>query len=165
MPDRDPQQKLEIAVIDDEVDILANLRELFESEGYLVRCFSDPEIAFSELSRDPPDLLVTDIAMPGLGGLELLAALRNLVPDMPAVILSGYVDLGNVLKALRLGVTDVVEKPYNEDVLMETVALAASVGRSRRKITRILHDSSHEDARQVFSELQRAQKLLATRIF
>lgn len=152
-----------IAVVDDEVDVLDNLRDLLELEGYQVRCYSDPHLAFEEVSRDVPDLLLTDIAMSGMNGLELLSALRNIVPDLPVLVLSGCFDLDNLTKAIRLSATDVITKPYNHEELLEAVALAVSVGRCRNRIAHLLSDSKLPESQDVMSELRRAQKLLAAR--
>jgi DNA-binding NtrC family response regulator len=159
----DLKETLKIAVVDDEVDVLDNLKDLLELEGYQVRCYSDPLLAFEEVSRDVPDLLLTDIAMSGMDGLELLSAMRNIVPDLPVLVLSGYIDLNNLTKAIRLSATDVITKPYNNEELLEAVALAVSVGRCRKRIAQILGDSKLPESQDVMTELRRAQKLLAAR--
>ena len=158
--------KLEIAIVDDETAILENLTDLLQDEGiYVVRCFASPEEAFESLRDNPPDLLITDISMPNMGGLELISALRQIVPDLPAVVLSGYLDLANVTQALKLGVSDVIEKPYRDYELLEVAALGAAVGRARKRVTSLLKASREVEAKDALSELYRAQKLLLARVF
>jgi len=159
-------KRFRVAIVDDEIDILDNLKTLLEEEGlYETECFSEPSVAFESLKLNPPDVLITDISMPGMGGLELLGALRERVPDLPVIVVSGYLDLPNVTKALRLGATDVVEKPFREEKLLEILALAARVGQARRQVVDILRLTQTDDSNKVLSELQIAQKLLMTRVF
>jgi FixJ family two-component response regulator len=163
MDNFESKEKFKIAIVDDEPDVLENLKDLFESEGYKIQCYSDPVLAFEAVKQDLPDLLLTDISMPRMSGLELLSALRNIVPDLPVIVLSGHVDIPNLTRSLRLSATDVITKPYQSEVLLDAVALAVSVGRCRKRIAQILSDSKLPESQDVLSELRRAQRLLAAR--
>ena len=159
-------QKYSVAIVEDEVEILNILANLLEEEGaYTVTSFSDPREAYEKLKSNPPDVLLTDIAMPGMTGLELIAALREKIPDLPVVILSAYVDFKHVLKALRLGATDILEKPYKESRVLEVVAVAAELGRIRKKIIQLISATDEASSKEILSELVKTQALLSARSF
>lgn|GEM_PF-2638690 len=146
--------KFRIAVVDDELELLDNIICLLEeNKEYQVVGFTDPVEALRRLRDEAPDLLITDISMPNMGGLDLLASLRVNVPDLPAIVLSAYVDVDSCLKALRLGVMDVIEKPYKNEELLDSVALGARVGRARAKIARVLRDPNSNENAKILDEL------------
>lgn len=156
--------KYTLAVIDDETDILDNLVHLLESEGgYEVRAFTSAREAYEVLSKDAPDAVLTDISMPEMSGLELIAGLRENVPDLPVVILSAFVDFKHAVKALRLGATDILEKPYNEEELLDTMAIAASLGKTRKKIFDLIRQSQDESSSEIVNSLKKSQAIMSAR--
>jgi len=80
-----------IAVVDDEPALCAAYAAALEEAGYRVRTFPDGSSALGQLAVEPPHVLVTDVVMPGMSGLELAAGLRELYPSLPVLVVSGYV--------------------------------------------------------------------------
>jgi len=77
-----------------------------ECEGY-----GDPEKALEAFRKKPFPLLITDINMPGMSGLELLEKVREITPDCRVIMVTGFGEKENVLEAMRLGASDFLEKP------------------------------------------------------
>ncbi len=158
--------KYTVAIVEDELDILDNLSSLLEEEGiYKVQAFSDPRQAYEALRVDHPDVLLTDISMPGMTGLELIAALREHVPDLPVVILSAFVDFKHVIKALRLGATDILEKPYRENQVLEIIAVAAELGKARKNVLALISKTDSAQSKEIMDALIKVQSLMSTRVF
>lgn len=159
-------KKYRLAIVEDEKELLSNLCALLEDEGeYELMPFSDPKEALKALKENPPDALLTDISMPGMTGLELTASLREAIPDLPVVVLSAFVDFNHILKALRLGATDVLEKPYDQDQLLSVVAAAVTLGQARKKVYDLIRESGSEVTDEILQTLRKTQSLLASRAF
>jgi len=102
-----------ILVADDEVKICALLKKLLEREGYHVETVTDGASALKEMVRQRPHLLISDIQMPGMDGLELSRRARGLDPDLPVVLITGYASMETAVQALREGVSDYITKPFS----------------------------------------------------
>jgi len=102
-----------ILVADDEVKICSLLKKLLEREGYQVTTVNDGTSALKEMLRQKPDLLISDIQMPGMDGLELSRRARSLDADLPVVLITGYASMETAVQALREGVSDYITKPFS----------------------------------------------------
>lgn len=111
-----------ILVVDDDPAIRKMTRLVLEAEGYAVRAAGDGREALAEIAREPPDLVLSDVRMPELDGVALLAELRRRAPDLPVVLFSALHD--------RIDDPGVafLPKPFDIPHLLDTVhgALAAS---------------------------------------
>jgi response regulator RpfG family c-di-GMP phosphodiesterase len=102
-----------VYVVDDEPQICALLTRILQREGYAVRSFTSGRDALDAVAADPPDLIVTDLMMPGMTGLELVRSVRESRPSVGAVLTTGYASIDNVVDAMRSGVNDFVTKPFS----------------------------------------------------
>ena len=109
-----------IALVDDDKNILASVTMLLEQEGYQVRSFSDPAAALTALTAAPPDLAILDIKMPRMDGLELLRRLRQ-SQDMPVIFLTSKDEEIDELMGLNAGADDYIRKPFSQRLLLERV--------------------------------------------
>ncbi len=110
-----------ILLVDDEPDIVDVCRRILEAEGYQVKTAPSGNAALEQAKQQPFDLLVTDIKMPGMDGLELVRAVKEIAPYSPCVIMTGFSTMDTALKALKLGVDDYVIKPFAPEEL--TIAI------------------------------------------
>jgi len=101
-----------IALVDDDKNILASVSMLLEQEGYQVRTFSDPAAALTALTTAPPDLAVLDIKMPRMDGLELLRRLKQGTPDLPVIFLTSKDEEIDELMGLNAGADDHPRTPF-----------------------------------------------------
>ncbi len=110
--------KKSILVVDDETVSRTFLKHILSEAGYDVTEASDGIQAFEMIQRKVPDLLITDRAMPGLGGLELLKKLANKDFEIKSIVVSAYGEESFWSKAIALGAQDYLMKPFHaEDVL------------------------------------------------
>jgi len=114
---------LSVLVVDDDPVILRLLQVNFELEGIGVVLAVDGEEGLKLAQSDPPDLVISDIMMPKVNGLELLAALRS-SPDtasLPVILLSAKAQVADVQRGLELGADDYVTKPFDPLELIDRV--------------------------------------------
>jgi DNA-binding response OmpR family regulator len=114
---------LSVLVVDDDPVILRLLQVNFELEGIGVELAVDGEEGLQRVQADPPDLVISDIMMPKVNGLELLAALRS-SPDtaaLPVILLSAKAQVADVQRGLELGADDYITKPFDPLELIDRV--------------------------------------------
>jgi two-component system response regulator AtoC len=99
-------------VVDDDAETLALMHEIVAKEGFEVETAEDAETALRRLEQWQPELLITDIHMPGMDGLALLAAVREKEPDIPVVLLTAYGSLKTAVDAIKAGAFDYLSKPF-----------------------------------------------------
>ncbi len=102
-----------ILVVDDEEAIRTSLRSILEDEGYDVTVAVNGIEALKQYGTDPPDLMILDIWMPELDGLETLRRVKELVPTTQVMMMSGHGSIETAVKAVKLGAYDYIEKPLS----------------------------------------------------
>lgn len=107
--------ELRVLVADDNPELLGLLEELLEAERCRVTLCSDGVSALARITSEPFHLVVSDIAMPGISGLEILDRLSAMAAEVPVVLISGNIDLEKALVALRRGAFDCLLKPFHLD--------------------------------------------------
>lgn len=110
--------KKKILVVDDEESILQSVTDILEDEGFDVQTSPDGETSLKIMGEDLPDLVLLDIWMPGMDGLEVLKRIKADWPFIPAVIMSGHGTIETAVKATRLGAYDFIEKPLSYEHLL-----------------------------------------------
>lgn len=110
-----------IVVIDDEIKLLRVIKRALEIEGYKVFDFNDPFSGLDFISKRDFDLLISDIRMNGMTGLELLGRIRKSFPQKPVIIMTAYSSVETAITAIKLGATDYLLKPFELSELKESV--------------------------------------------
>jgi two-component system nitrogen regulation response regulator NtrX len=113
--------KARILIVDDELSILKSLEAVLHDEGYRVSTASNGEEALEEIRRDPPDLTLLDIWMPGMDGLAVLGEIKKSHAQMPVIIISGHATIETAVKATRMGAFDFVEKPLSLERILVSI--------------------------------------------
>jgi DNA-binding response OmpR family regulator len=113
--------RLRILVIEDEARIQAFLARGLEAEGYTVVAAGDGQEGLDLATRARWDLVVLDLLLPGLNGLQVLSALQRAKPELPVVILSARGDVQTKLRGFELGASDYVAKPFSLDELLARI--------------------------------------------
>ena len=111
-----------ILVVDDERDILTCLDEVLTAEGYRVTCVVSGGEALDLLRQDPPDLIMLDLRMPGMNGLEVLQVIRRTHADLPIIVCSALGSYKNDFEILSGNVAGFLDKPMDLDKVVDTVA-------------------------------------------
>ncbi len=130
-----PNEK--ILIVDDDPAIVALCRRILETEGFRVTQASRGEEALNQVDADHFDLVLTDIRLPGLTGLDMAARLRSRGHDLTLVTMTGYSSMEMAIQALSLGVDEFIVKPFTPDSLRMTIARALEKSRLRRENTRL----------------------------
>ncbi|WP_187335358.1 sigma-54-dependent transcriptional regulator [Novosphingopyxis iocasae] len=113
-----------VAFVDDDADLRrANIQSL-ELEGLVPQPFASGDDALARIDRDFEGVVVTDLRMPGMDGMQLLAALRERDPDLPVVLITGHGDVPLAVKAIRDGAYDFLTKPYHPETLLRSLRRA-----------------------------------------
>ena len=133
-----------ILVVDDDETIREALYE-FLSEEYVCRTAETAEEAFTRLEADTYDLVLTDISMPGLSGLELLGHSRQKYPDTPVIIISGIADKAHAEGLIKIGAFDYLLKPFRLETVGESVKKALNYRRHLVESSRAKSDPDKED--------------------
>lgn len=136
-----------ILIVDDEESVLEGLGEFLEDEGYKVYKAQDGNVGLQVFRSVKPDLVMTDLRMPGMSGIELIGEIRKLKENTPVIVFTGYGALETAIDAIHLRVFDFVKKPVDLDSLKETL------DRARRNV---------QVARQVQDEMDVLREQLAS---
>lgn len=115
-----------VLVVDDETDLAESCAYFLERAGYQARCAASAPEALELLQREPFGVVVSDVRMPRMNGMELLAAIRERDPDIEVLLITGYPDLQMAVSAIKQGAFDYLAKPYAEQDLIERVGKAAA---------------------------------------
>jgi DNA-binding NtrC family response regulator len=116
------ESKGRILIVDDEVNARTALVELLRDEGYTVEAAADAFKALGKVADFAPDLVVTDLKMPGMDGLQLLAKLHEGDADLPVIVMTAFGEVETAVKAMRSGARDYLSKPVNVGELSVVVA-------------------------------------------
>jgi putative two-component system response regulator len=119
-----PPEETPIVVVDDEPSVLSFLEKTLEDEGYSVEAFDSGEKALERIAEGGAALMISDILMPDLDGMELIRHALEEDPNLAIIVLTGAADTESAIESLRLGVDDYLEKPISSEGLLESVVRA-----------------------------------------
>src|SRR3954451_22299197 len=111
-----------ILVVDDEGAIRYSISKTLQRVGYQVSAAASGEEALDMLGEQAFDVVLTDIRMPGLTGVELLSKIKDKAPDSIVILMTGYASLGTAVESLRLGAHDYLIKPSSSQDIRQSVA-------------------------------------------
>ena len=120
-----PAKKLDVWLVDDDASIRWVLERALEQGGMRTTAFEEAESVLAALAREEPDVLVTDIRMPGRSGLDLLEEIRNQRPRLPVIVMTAHSDLESAVAAYQGGAFEYLPKPFDIDQAVELVRRAA----------------------------------------
>lgn len=123
-----------ILIIDDEVAVLEGISEFLEDEGYRVHGAVDGATGLALFRALKPELVLTDLRMPGMSGLELIGEIRKVDQDTPVIVLTGYGSLDSAIHAIHLKVFDFLTKPIDLSSLKSTIERARRHAMETRRI-------------------------------
>jgi K+-sensing histidine kinase KdpD len=158
-PDLAPTGPARILVVDDEQTVADVCQEFLTTEGYQVSVASSGEEALKVLPGLHPDVILTDINMPGISGIEVVRQAKALDPEMCVIVLTGHASTGNAIDALRQGAYDYVTKPFD----LEAVNKIIKSGLAHRRL-RVLNRELIEELRGKNEILQHHEQQLRERV-
>lgn len=113
-----------ILIVDDDLFILESALRVLKEKKYSVTACSDPRDADAAMKENEFDLVLTDIKMPHMSGLDLLDNIRNAYPHLPVILMTAYADLDMAVEAIKKGAFDFIIKPYHPEYLLHAVEKA-----------------------------------------
>ena len=122
-------QKITILIVDDNDELQCSLSSMLSEEGYDILLASDGAQAIARLKEVSVQLIILDLKMPKFDGWSVLAFVKQQFPKIRVVIVTGYGNIANALRAKKMGADDFLEKPYDVEEILYT-------------IDRVLHQSS-----------------------
>ena len=120
----------EIWIVDDEKNIRSSLEAILKDEGYRVRGAATGEELLKQAAQATPDLVILDVWLPGMDGLQALEDVRHLHPELPVIMISGHSTVETAVKATKLGAYDFIEKPLS----LEKTLLAVKNALDRHRL-------------------------------
>lgn len=122
-----------VFIIDDDEAVRDSLSWLMRSAGLQAETFISADAFLSDFGEDRPGCLILDIRMPGMNGLELQSVLQERHFRLPVIIISGHADVPMAVRALKAGAFDFIEKPFNDELLLDLVQRALEQDRRERR--------------------------------
>ena len=122
-----------ILLVDDDPEIAQAVANYFDPADYKFHMLADGDRVVETLSRVKADLILLDVHLPSVSGLDLLKQIKKADPELPIIIISGQVSTDNAIEAMREGAFEYLTKPFRLDKLQETVERAVGQGTSRKR--------------------------------
>ncbi|WP_224824626.1 sigma-54 dependent transcriptional regulator [Cognatishimia sp. MH4019] len=120
---------MKIAIVDDEQDMRQSISQWLALSGYDTETFASAEDALKGLGNDYPGVVVSDIKMPGMDGMQFLKRLMSVDSGLPVIMITGHGDVPMAVEAMRVGAFDFLEKPFNPDRMTELAKKATQMRR------------------------------------
>ncbi|MEM9975431.1 MAG: sigma-54 dependent transcriptional regulator [Pseudomonadota bacterium] len=138
-------QAMKIAIVDDEQDMRQSISQWLALSGFDTETYSSAEDALKSVGADYPGVVVSDIRMPGMDGMQLLKRLMSVDSGLPVIMITGHGDVPMAVEAMHIGAYDFLEKPFNPDRMTELAKKATTTRRltlDNRALRRELSDGS-----------------------
>nr|WP_319250593.1 sigma-54 dependent transcriptional regulator [uncultured Celeribacter sp.] len=136
---------MKIAIVDDEQDMRQSISQWLALSGFDTETFASAEEAVKALGADYPGVVITDIKMPGMDGMQFLKKLMSVDSGLPVIMITGHGDVPMAVEAMRIGAFDFLEKPFNPDRMTELAKKATNARRltlDNRALRRELSDGT-----------------------
>jgi len=126
-----------IFVVDDEPQVCQTICESLEASGFEATSFNHPIQCLERISSKHCDLLIADLKMPNIDGIELMKQAKRLIPWLPVLIITGYGDIPTAVQAAQAGAVDFIEKPLSKETLLKKVkSMLSQNGRLTNRLTK-----------------------------
>jgi len=150
-----------ILIVDDEENIRDLLVEVLAFEGYYTDEAENGDKALNKLKKNSYDLIITDLIMPGIDGLEVLKRAKELYPDVVVIMMTGQATMESAIKSLKLGANDFITKPFEITPLLQTLEKNLLNQKLKRENVRLLEQTQkdRDKLKKLVSELEILQNL------
>jgi|SRR5690625_422964 len=153
-----------VYVVDDDEPVRDSLQWLLEANGYHVKCYASAEQFLNGYEPGVVSVLIADIRMPGMSGLELQEVLIQREAPIPIVFITGHGDVPMAVSTMKKGAIDFLEKPFNESDLRDIVARMLEIATQRMTELRIAQDQQAIFDRLTAREQQVLERIVAGRL-
>ena len=136
-----------VLIVDDEERVIQSIVGVLEDEGFWVTTASSGEEALWVFQQEKPDVILLDIWLPGMDGIEVLKRLKWIAPDCQVIMISGHATISTAMTAVKLGAFDFIEKPLSLDALLMTIRRALDHQRELLTVERAEEIATEEHLR------------------
>lgn len=126
-----------ILIVDDDPQLRQSFEKLLSGEGHTVKTASSGEAGLASVQKQVPDLLIMDVRLPGMSGLETFAAVREVEPKLPVIIMTAFGTTETAIQATKMGAFDYVLKPFEIPDILSLIEQALEAGRFMRSMVEI----------------------------
>ncbi|GAM08873.1 transcriptional regulatory protein ZraR [Geobacter sp. OR-1] len=113
-----------VLVVDDEAVIREGMKRILDGAGYAVETFASGYSAIERMQEHEFDLVITDLKMPGMNGIEVLKSIKILQPEVPVILITGYAAIDNAIESMKSGAADYIPKPFTPDEILAKASKA-----------------------------------------
>jgi FixJ family two-component response regulator len=159
-----PQIASTVYIVDDDEAVRDSLRWLLEANSYRVRAYASAESFLAEFDEQQPGVLIVDVRMPGMSGLELQEQLIARKSTMPVVFITGHGDIPMAISTMKKGAVDFLEKPFDETALREIVGRMFEQANQRLTQAKAVRQHEAMLARLTSREQQVLERIVAGRL-
>jgi FixJ family two-component response regulator len=159
-----PQIASTVYIVDDDEAVRDSLRWLLEANSYRVRAYASAESFLAEYDEQQPGVLIVDVRMPGMSGLELQEQLIARKSSMPIVFITGHGDIPMAISTMKKGAVDFLEKPFDETALREIVGRMFEQANQRLTQAKAVRQHEAMLARLTSREQQVLERIVAGRL-
>jgi len=143
-------EQVRLLVIDDDPGVVDYLFDMLRQKGYSVAGFTQTDAALSAIEKEPFDLVISDVVMPGMRGLELMAAIHAKRPEQLVLLITAFGSIDLAMQSMRAGACDFLTKPFRIEELYSAVARALEDRQMRRTAVKIGYTDDKKDDTSVF---------------
>ncbi len=118
------EQNISILILDDEPIVAKRLKPALEKKGYQVESFTESSKALERIKKEKFDIVITDLKMEGISGMEFLEEVRRLWPDTAVIVITGFATMETAKESFKKGVFDFLAKPFKLGEIIEIVGKA-----------------------------------------
>ena len=121
---------MKVLVVDDDGPTLGALKRVIERDGHEALVFDNPVDALARMESEPVDLILTDLKMPGMDGIQFLYKLKSIYPRIPVILLTGHATVDSAVEAMQWGAFDYLRKPCEVTKIQEVIGRAVEFVKS-----------------------------------
>ena len=117
----DSDSRFSLMIVDDDLDVLSAMKRLFSKQNYRIITCADSTAALRFLTAEKIDLVLLDLRMPGMDGMQLLEKMLEMLPSLQVIMLTGYGGVQEAVAAMKCGAMDFIEKSVSPDILLKKI--------------------------------------------
>jgi FixJ family two-component response regulator len=157
-------ETIAIYIVDDDEAVRESLQWLIESDGYFVKTYENAETFLSEFYPEQVCVLILDVRMPGMSGLELQEKLIEQNTHVPIIFITGHGDVEMAVNTMKKGAADFLEKPFDEKIVRELILKNIEISRKLLESQRQMKALTERFSRLTSRELQVLERIVAGRL-
>jgi len=151
-----------VLLVEDEEYIRENLSEILEMNGYRVTTAPNGEAGLDAMKASPADIVLTDLKLPGISGIDVVSSVKGISPNTPCIIITGYASVETAVEAMRVGAFTYLKKPFSKDELLVTLEKALEVYSLKQENSKLKNEINRNCTTAILGTSDEIQKVRDT---